>query len=541
MPYADLGLPFAVFDVHSHIFNARDVQLAGYLKGPVANDLEGSQPELANVLRALALPIQFVAQRIAPSLESEVAMMGSAPQPGIKTLQGVDLPSEESQARDRLVQLLNETEFKKTLQFDLQKSGRMGLFSKSLDNGTFYSREEVDRILDETEQRHIKGYDETLSSAHPEGGVLTFLKHMLCHRYFNMESMWNTYRASESIRPDAFLTALVDFDYWLEPGGHNRTPSCLADQVRMSEALAIRSGGAILPLVPYNPWTDIVESGSPSLALVKNAVMEHGFVGVKLYPVLGYAPYGNVEAVRKNNIPSIWRELAPGKDPVEVATELDKRMFALLTWCGTNDVPIMAHTNHSKGTGDEALNLAGPDYWVMALHAAFQVTGKPLRINLGHFGGNDTKYCGGLGAYCWQKGFIRALGDANASQFFDADLAYWNDLFLGNDPDTKTFLSAAVARGEPLRSHVMYGSDWFMLTQEKAFKEYVERVYVWANSLDPELARKVFQDNAADLFGFRKGKPGEKDPATRARLERFYKKNKIPAPGWMTKLDGSPK
>lgn len=77
--------------------------------------------------------------------------------------------------------------------------------------------------------------------------------------------------------------------------------------------------------VGFDPRRQVQEPGTP-LALVKRAILEHGFVGVKLYPPMGFQASDN-------------------KGPIETA------LRRLYDWCKDADVPIMAHAENSIGAG----------------------------------------------------------------------------------------------------------------------------------------------------------------------------------------------
>jgi hypothetical protein len=83
-----------------------------------------------------------------------------------------------------------------------------------------------------------------------------------------------------------------------------------------------------------------------------------------------------------------------------------------------------------------------------------------------------------------------------------------------------------------------------MLVMENRNEQYVEKVYRWARTIDGTdgLAKKLFQDNTADLFGLRAVDENGTKPATRRRLERFYRfysARDISKPAWMAKLDSA--
>src|SRR5262249_55215663 len=115
------------------------------------------------------------------------------------------------------------------------------------------------------------------------------------------------------------------------------------------------------------------------LAMVKDAVEHRGFIGVKLYPVMGFRPYGNAQAPDPLAYPRKLREL--GRD---WAARLDQGLADLYDWCIEKDVPVMAHCSYSQFPSEAAGKRGSPDAWQAVL-------GNPrwraLRLDLGHFGG----------------------------------------------------------------------------------------------------------------------------------------------------------
>lgn len=108
-------------------------------------------------------------------------------------------------------------------------------------------------------------------------------------------------------------------------------------------------------------------------------MLNKGFVGVKLYPLMGFRPYGNADAPDPENYPELLRQGHP-----QWGTLLDQAMGALFDWCANEDVPIMAHCSWSQYPSKAAGNHGNPTAW----KAVFtQTRWKNLRVNLAHLGG----------------------------------------------------------------------------------------------------------------------------------------------------------
>ena len=76
--------------------------------------------------------------------------------------------------------------------------------------------------------------------------------------------------------------------------------------------LAVLSGSYVLPLVPHKPRTDIERDGQ-SFKLVRRAIEERCFVGVKLYPPMGFRPLGNNSPVDTGLPPQDQESNSPPK------------------------------------------------------------------------------------------------------------------------------------------------------------------------------------------------------------------------------------
>ena len=59
------------------------------------------------------------------------------------------------------------------------------------------------------------------------------------------------------------------------------------------EQIAIVSGGRVHGFAPFDPLRHIVTKGASFDMVTESAVMKQGCVGVKIYPPMGFAAYGN--------------------------------------------------------------------------------------------------------------------------------------------------------------------------------------------------------------------------------------------------------
>ena len=113
---------------------------------------------------------------------------------------------------------------------------------------------------------------------------------------------------------------------------------------------------ALHGFIGFDPWRQVVDEAQgntpTALDVVKTAIETQGFIGVKIYPPMGF---------RATNNASVPQSTFAGLEPVTIpvagrGTKIDDALMKLYTYCNTNEVPIMAHCAPSQGpTADAAL------------------------------------------------------------------------------------------------------------------------------------------------------------------------------------------
>ncbi len=335
-----------------------------------------------------------------------------------------------------------------------------------------------------------------------------------------------------------FTPAMVDFTYWLaenrddahdpdptkDPGGI--TP--LSDQIAVMSALSQRRSDAagnpityaLHPFVSFCPWREVAQRQAKSLpaaqqqfALVKDAILNKGFVGIKLYPLMGFRPTGNA-AQPANIYPARLQSLH------DFAANLDLVLDELYSWCVANDVPIMAHCSFSQYSSLAGARLGGPQGWweVLQKHGA-------LRLNLAHAGGvwnlsadraaQITKEAGGL----WPIDVVGRLGSAAYPHVY-ADIADFSDALSCKMPvpDSSALggLARAVAGNPASRRYIMYGTDYMFLIQAPGTEMYVAKMRDCVSDALGMTPDDLMGLNAARFLGLNDPRSG-----TRVRLGRF--------------------
>jgi len=262
--------------------------------------------------------------------------------------------------------------------------------------------------------------------------------------------------------PQFVMPAIVDFGYSLH--GVNYTEVPVAQQVQLMGELARRQDAGLLVhgYVPFNPIR-FVKDQADATGAIFDAVDNQGFVGIKLYPPMGFQASGN-DKISMHFFGHI------GEDRNTLGKRIDGALDWIYDYCLKHDVTIMVHTapsntphgNPHDGLGggrDDWSRRPDPKYWDAVLSSGRQ----NLRVLFGHFGG----------AYEVSKN--RAWVDSIVGLMMKYPNVYGDfsdyDLVLDDSQHQraargklKNYLeSLDAAKRQKLQQRLVFGSDWEML------------------------------------------------------------------------------
>lgn len=187
------------------------------------------------------------------------------------------------------------------------------------------------------------------------GGHIAFVGKMLLHEEDLAEHLTgDNYRDED--KPALTVHLMMDMEpaYTALGGGSKPKLDFISEQIPRALDVARNANGKLLGFVAYDP-----HRGEEGLEVVKTALAA-GYIGVKLYPPMGYLP-----------------------------NDFD-RFSALYDYCSENAVPIMTHCTplgfDAKKDAGFGLN-SDPEYWAEVL-ARYN----DLVLCFGHAGGGDYKF-----------------------------------------------------------------------------------------------------------------------------------------------------
>jgi predicted TIM-barrel fold metal-dependent hydrolase len=315
-----------------------------------------------------------------------------------------------------------------------------------------------------------------------------------------------------SDRVDLFCPMLVDLGVGL---GDSATTSAreqieLQEKVSRISMMGLLPGGGksrLHPFVGFDPRTELrarsVRDIETPLALMKVAIERYGFVGVKVYPPMGWRPIGNRAGVGMTN---------------EQATAIDDILREFYGWCVEKDVPITAHCNESNFADESYRTLAAPEGWIEVLEAF-----PALHLNLGHFGGARREE----DPEGWPWRIARATKDRPT---LFADVGNHNI----HDPELLegylAMLAGMFSRPETgsMRDRLMYGSDWFMLALHPEYEDFLDAYErLLRERFGPELTSAFLGGNARKFLGF--DDPMNQNAKRLLRRYETFAESRVPA------------
>nr|WP_315597677.1 amidohydrolase family protein [uncultured Cupriavidus sp.] len=524
---SDLTAPLTI-DVHAHIFNGRDLQVRKFLSKTLVK--QGS--ELYPLVDVMGAVLQTVGWHLAPSASREKNALETYAA-RLKECKGSEqLKTVTSQAFDVGYQL-GKRELEGAVNRVSQSpqaaavlgpapGDAIGLAAAVSALPATYQEFEETR----SDSLHVLGSNPTVL------GYLRFVLNNFNYRHVNAIDYLTTYSRNSSRKIDLLVASMVDYDWWLAQGRH--TPTTMEEQIDLMGQISVLLGGRVHGFVPFCPFRETMtkrkDGFGDSMRLVRRAVETQGFIGVKLYPPMGFAPLGNRGK-------TVWKG-TPGLLPAAYAPafgdRLDASMRSLFKYCCDNDVPVMAHSNHSNGPNDALMDLAGSEYWALALKEF-----PTLRVSFGHFGDTDTELHRGDRSLKFLELMSATKGAAGINAY--ADSGYFAGVLL-NQPKMAEIMQKlyAASQDHVLRERLMYGTDWTMILPQKNVDRYLADFIELMGRIEAEetgvvvrqttLTNAFFGKNAVDFLGLMPGMP------TRMRLENFYADNHVSTPDWTRKV-----
>jgi len=543
-------------DTHCHVFNGSDLQVKQFFDLIVSHEKGLSQ----DVVRVFADLLQDLVWAGAPDGEEELRVLRELRKCSNGGVILANLKEKHYQEANKAIRRTKA--FTKHLQQTSQ--------SHSLSETRLAT---ADSVLSEIDQRLRPNYDDYVRTRENRkqtngplknlsvnatagnrtlSGMLDYFVQEFQYRYISVQDYIGTFCPSFHCSVDLLLAHMVDYDWWLSKGKNAKTP--LPKQVEVMEQISLTTRGRVHGFVPFDPLREVAflaqkrPSTYSSMGLVKDAVMNRGCIGVKLYPPMGFAPYGNSTIStphfwKRDELPNWMDGLIryPGDNTsVGIGQRMDDALAALYDWCCENEVPIMAHSNMTNGPAPEFQALTGSHYWQEALEKS-----PKLRISFGHLG--DFSDLGTAPNNLDATKLVALMSSEGRHPHVYADTGYFPEVLDQTEELAARVKSFYESPDAVLPRRFMYGTDWSLLMNQGDVSSYLEHFTNLFGELDVqfsnkdglEISQRFFGYNAVEWIGLRKGE------RARQRLESFYSAHGIDSektpPDWMIKVDKFPR
>jgi hypothetical protein len=473
----------AIVDVHCHTFNGDDLPVAGFVHRVLLHNL--------GALRLVSRVLDLVGQTGTPGYEGERARL------------------------DRL----------------------LGYEAHGLAPSAFVGEPSFDRVVDEAYDTIRRENPELLVEAErdlasmdgaPAPGQATLspvegfraAKRAIAWAVLLRRSRLDITRRLLATYPDVDLFTPMTVD--IAVGLRDHPEVTLLQQLELHEKISrlgmlgrLREGtlAHVHPFVGFDPRSEYRSRRAgdvlSALEIVRLAVERFGFIGVKLYPPMGFRPTGN----------------APGPEmDAEQASAVNSILDELFTWCEREDVPVTAHCNASNEARSDYRLFSAPALWAEVLDAH-----PNLRLNLGHFGGaNDDP---SDPAAQWPEEisrladrWTRVYADTGNHRIDDDRIASAYFAKLG-----RLFEAGGTAR---IKDRLMYGSDWLMLAllpdSERFLHTYRDQ---YAEHFGPTATSRFMGGAALEFLGL--SDPSDPTNKNRHRLVDRYSAVGAVLPPWL--------
>ena len=278
---------------------------------------------------------------------------------------------------------------------------------------------------------------------------------------------------------------LEEYQY---PGENGATLALLQEQAKGTQRQVLRYPGKVLPFYTVNPLR-------PDFAPLFEQAMDQGFVGLKVYPSLGYQ----------------FVETRPGVREYRVTGA----MLPTLSACQRNGYPVMMHCNNAGF----ALTRVTAEWCEPLRYArALEKELPELKWCYGHFGGGTfyrkyTKFWSikrlkqllypDNPHYLWCRNIQKQMRDMGGRVF--ADVSCHVEALKPEESGAYFNALASVLRDPALVGQMLWGTDYFLDQMSCDEYEFWVHFEEQLKARDPELFRRMAHDNPARYLGLPDG------------------------------------
>lgn len=234
--------------------------------------------------------------------------------------------------------------------------------------------------------------------------------------------------------------------------GQEDDKALFVKQAKETAVQVLKYPGKIFPFYALNPKRD------DHYNLMQSFFKDYPFVGVKLYPSLGY---------------KIDSE------------EIDK----VVAFCDKKNIPILQHCNHGGFYADkEYIEYSNPKYWEKHLEKY-----KKFKICFGHFGGDENFTNGNVQLQnSWSKKILDLMETYKGRVY--ADISFHTDCMDSKQKQNNYFKNLkSLLDDNRYSSYILWGSDFFLINSRITNEHY--RIYFQKFLTENGYFEKIAKEN----------------------------------------------
>ena len=376
---------------------------------------------------------------------------------------------------------------------------------------------------------------------------------------------------------ELYVPLMIDYEYWFKNTQEPPIASQITDTYR---DIVLPHEGKIHPFAPFDPARELAhraglpgpdypDDGPPekyiSLDLVKDAIRNKGFIGVKIYNTLGYRPLGN--AMVDDERRRIFHDNKMKRYCDFTGEQFDQVLTELYEFCVQEQVPITAHcvSNGVEAYPGASFDFGNPVFWQAVLDRF-----PDLHLNLGHFGWNhpDGYYPKAQWRRVLNQSILRiqktvkmrsyramtARSSAGGEKTWVREicemLVRYKNLYTDvshhgvvEKDNIGKYKAAykAICADFPgaVRKRLLFGIDWHVITRVENYQNFKEKYIEVLKDGDLFTGDEIDDFLGGNALRFLGLLPLDTEPedgwtGNRKRLQRFYETNQIEPPAWFT-------
>ena len=229
-------------------------------------------------------------------------------------------------------------------------------------------------------------------------------------------------------KEDAIIALMMDIT-----SGNDSDQAQFAQQIRDTSEQVLKYPGRVFPFFAVNP------KRTDHFSLMERALTSQGFVGVKLYPSLGF--------------------------------EIDSpEIIRVIDYCYERGIPILMHCSKGGFYGkEEYIQNSAPSHWQPIL-----ATRPGLKICFAHFGNDKVLPLteASIPTESWTQQILELMQQGGNSGVY-TDVAYHDEPMQGGEKEVHYFNNLKTLLNDPVYGNrILFGTDFWMVRTSLSEKSY---------------------------------------------------------------------